>query len=125
MNFWSVSRSCQIAAEISIANLTALACVDDGVVRPVGEQGLKNREVEPMAAAIGAVRAEQRQAGERQVAHRIQELVAHELVGEAQAFGVDHTVLADRDGVLQRGAQRETGAPELLDVPHETKGTSA
>ena len=51
----------------------------------VGHQGGQHRVVELVAAAHGPVGAEQRRAGEREVADRVERLVAHELVGEAQA----------------------------------------
>ena len=38
---------------------------------------------------IGAVEALDRRAGERQVADRVEHLVAHELVGVAQALRID------------------------------------
>ena len=72
--------------------------IDDGVVGAAREQGLENREVHAMAAAIGAVGAEQRQAGEREVADRIEKLVADELVPIAQALGVHDAIVADGDG---------------------------
>ena len=40
----------------------------------------------------------------------------------AQAFRVDDAVVADRDGVVERGAEREAGLPEPLDVAHEAEG---
>ena len=64
-------------------------------------------------------------AGEGQVADRVEDLVTDELVGVAQALGVDHPVLADGDGVLERGAEREAGAPQLLHVAHEAEGAGA
>ena len=43
----------------------------------------------------------------------------------AQAFRIDDAVVADGDGVLERGAEREAGLPELLDVAHEAEGAGA
>ena len=50
---------------------------------------------------------QQRRTGQGQVADRVERLVAHELVGVAQALGVDDAVVAERDGVVERGAERE------------------
>ena len=47
----------------------------------------------------------ERRAGKRKIADGVEHLVADELVREAQAFGIDDCVLADRDRVLERGAE--------------------
>ena len=41
-----------------------------------------------------------------QVAHQVEDLVADELVGEAQVV-VEHDALADHDGVVERSAPRQ------------------
>jgi hypothetical protein len=51
--------------------------------------------------------------------------VAHELVGITQAFAIDDAVVADRDGVFQRGAEREPSCPQPLNVLHEAEGPGA
>ena len=86
---------------------------------------LSTSAVQPMAAATGTEGAEDGRAGKRQVADRVERLVAHELVGIAKAFAVDDAVVADGDGVLERGAERETGSPQPLHVLHEAEGAGA
>src|SRR5829696_6996730 len=116
------SRNRDAVADLGIAGLATGAALDDRIVRAVGEQGLEHREVEAMAAAEGPVGAKQRRAGERQIADGVEHLVADELVRIAQAFRVDDPVVADRDRVLERGAEREAGLPKALDVAHEAEG---
>ena len=45
--------------------------------------------------------------------------------GEAQALRVEDAVVADDQGVLERGAERVTRAPELRHVAHEAEGAGA
>ena len=75
-----------------------------------------------MAAAIGAVAAEDRHAGKGEIADGVEHLVADEFVGEAEAFRVDDAVFADNHGVIERGAEREAAGPELLDIGQEAEG---
>ena len=51
--------------------------------------------VEAMAAAIGAVKPEDRRAGEGEIANRIERLVPHELVSVTKAFRVQDAVVAN------------------------------
>ena len=62
----------------------------------------------PRSRGVGA---EDGRAGQSQVADRIERLVAHELVGVAQAFAIDDAVVADGDGVFKRGAERQASGP--------------
>ncbi len=78
-----------------------------------------------MTAPAGAVGAKHGSAGKGEIAHRIECLVAHELVGEAQALAVDDAVVADRHGVLEGGTQRKPSRPQPLDVLHEAEGAGA
>ena len=64
----------------------------------------------------------QRPAGEIQVADAVQHLVAHELVGKAQALLVQHLIVADHDRVLERAAERQAARPQLLDALGEAEG---
>jgi len=81
--------------------------------------------IELVAATDGLVGRQQRLAGQRQIADRIEHLVAHELVGKAQALRIEHAVFADHQRVVERGAEREARAPELGDVLHEAEGARA
>src|SRR5262245_17970667 len=71
----------------------------------IGEESFEREHVEAMAAAIGLVASEDRSAGETDVADRVERLVTHEFVGEPQALGVDHPILAEDHGVVERGAE--------------------
>src|SRR5262245_57553403 len=89
----------------------------------VGHQRGKNRVVELVATPNRAISAEDRHAGQRQIADGVERLVADELVRIAGAFRIQHTRIADHDRVFERGAERIAGAPELADIPHETERT--
>src|SRR5215470_6872949 len=66
-----------------------------------------------------------RHAREREVADRVEHLVAHELVGKARAFRVEDAVVADDQGVLERGSERIARIPQGRDVAHEAEGARA
>src|SRR5262245_43225480 len=105
-----------------MTNLAVTWGFDHGPSVSVGEHGLEHQRVQSMAAALRAIGAKDRRAGKCEVADRVERLVAHELVGEAQAFAIDDAVVADCDGVLKRGAKRKTGSPQPLNVLHEAEG---
>ena len=73
--------------------------------------------VELVAAAHRAVDAEQRRAGQRQIADGVERLVAGELVGEAQAFGIEQPLFVDDERVLERGAERVTARSKASPRP--------
>src|SRR4029078_5862046 len=52
----------------------------------------------------------------------VEGLVTYEFVGETEALGVDHPILAEDDGIVERGAEAEAARPELLDVAQEPEG---
>src|SRR3546814_7127497 len=60
-------------------------------------------------------------AGQIEVADRIQHLVAHELVVEAQAVLVEDGLAVDHDGVVQRAAAGEAHGAHLLDVLRQAR----
>src|SRR5262245_9559457 len=78
--------------------------------------------VETVAATDRAIGAENLIASESEIAHRVQHLVTHELVRVTQAFIVENAVVADGNGVVQRGTQGKPRLPKLLDIAHETEG---
>ena len=81
----------EAGAELGQAGLAAGAGrLDDGVVGAIGEQGGEDADIHAMAAAIGAVAALDRQAGQSQVADR-----------------ANYTILE------AAGARRETSRPEF------------
>ena len=71
-----------------------------------------------MAGAMRDEVADHRVADERQVADRVENLVADELVLEAQRV-VQHAGLAEDDRVLERAAERQAVLPQHLDVLQE------
>src|SRR5262249_29762459 len=56
---------------------------------------------------------------------RIERLVTGELIGKAQTVWIEQPALVDDQRVLERGAKRIAGVPELGDVAHEPEGTGA
>src|SRR5581483_12300061 len=89
----------QTVAELGMTNLAVTRRFDHGPGVGVVEQGLEHKRVQAMAAAARVERTEDGGARKREVADRIERLVAHELVVIAQAFPVDDPVVADGDGV--------------------------
>ena len=87
--------------------------------RGVGEQRLQRGMVQRVTAATRAEGAADRRAGEREIAHRVQHLVADEFVAEAQALGIENAVGRDGDGIFERGAEREARPPQPLDIADE------
>ena len=57
--------------------------------------------IELVTAAHRAVSAEQGSAGKRQIADRIQHLMANEFVGEPRALRVENTVVAHHERIFQ------------------------
>src|SRR5690606_25158525 len=77
-------------------------------------------------AAIGTEAADETTTGKGKVTNGIQHLMAHELVRIAQSFRIDHAlVLADHDGVFERGAESEARSPQPLDILDEAEGAGA
>ena len=64
-------------------------------------------------------------AGQVQVADRVEDLVAHELVGVAQAVVVEDAELVEDDGVVHRAAQAEVALAHVFQVAHEAEGARA
>ena len=64
--------------------------------------------------------ADDRMADEGEIAHDVQDLVAHELVLEPQ--GVQDARIADDDGVLERSAERQAALPQPLHFLQEAEG---
>jgi hypothetical protein len=75
-----------------------------------------------VAAATGPVGAKDRRTSKGEVANGIERLVAHELIRIAEAFAIDDAVVADGDGILERGAEGKARGPQALHVLHEAKG---
>src|SRR5437899_3568449 len=78
-----------------------------------------------MARAQAAEMADDRCAGEVEIAQRIEKLVADELVGIAQAALVKDGVAADDDGIVERAAARQTRRAHAVDLVQEAEGAGA
>src|SRR5277367_7021067 len=85
------------------------------------EQRLKRQGVELVTRAIGPIKTNNRRTRERQIADRVERLVAHELVGVAQPFGIEDGVAIDGDRILERGAEAVARLPQLLHFAEETE----
>jgi hypothetical protein len=55
----------------------------------------------------------------REIAAQVEHLVAHELVGPAQALRVHHLLVVEHDRVVERAAAREASVPERVDLAQE------
>src|SRR5439155_826924 len=64
-------------------------------------------------------------AEQREIPHRVENLVADELVRIAQPFGVEDVEIVDHDGVLQRAAAGEPGGVQPFDVALEPERAGA
>src|SRR3546814_3403211 len=78
-----------------------------------------------MARPVALEVADDRRADQVEVADRIEHLVAHEFVAEAQALGVEDLLAVHHDGVVQRAAAGEAHGAHLLDVLCEAEGAGA
>src|SRR6266436_3021888 len=91
----------------------------------IGHQGGEHRVVQLVAAAHRAKRSEQRQAGQREIADNIENLVTRTLVAVTQSLGVEQAGIVEHHRILERGAQRKSGAPEPCDIVHASKSPGA
>src|SRR5262249_10361909 len=97
----------------------AIASGDFGFA--LGTQQLADHgHVVPMAGRAPDDAPAQRPPEEREIAHDVENLVPHELVGEAQ-LAVDHTVLSDQDAVVEATAGRQARRRELREFLHEAE----
>ena len=78
------------------------------------------RRVQRVAAAVRDEMADHREADERQIADDVEDLVADELVLEAQRV-VQHAGLSEHDRVVERAAERQAALPQHLDFLQEAK----
>src|SRR3546814_17013928 len=73
--------------------------------RALGQQRAHKLVVESVAGLVALEGAADGVAGQVQVADRVEDLVAHELVAVAQAVVVEHTALVQDDRVIPRAPQ--------------------
>src|ERR1700694_123178 len=91
----------------------------------IGHQGRQHRVVQPVAAAHGAIGAEQRQTGEREIADNVENLVARTLVAVTQSLDVEQAGFIEHHRILKRRAKRKAGAPTPGDIVHASEGPGA
>ena len=88
----------------------------------VSEQRLQHRIVELVTAPHRTIAAEQRKAGQREIADHVEHLVAGALVGVAQPLDVEQAGLVEHHGVVEGCAEREASAPQPCHVIHAAEG---
>src|SRR5215470_705083 len=93
--------------------------------RRIGEERLEQLPIEVVAGAHAAEMAEDRAAGEVEIAQRIEQLVAHELVSIAEAALIEDGIAAHHHGILERAAARESRCAHPVDILKEAEGTGA
>src|SRR6266436_9506943 len=91
----------------------------------IGHQGREHRVVQLVAAAHRAKRAEQRQAGPREIADNVENLVARTLVAVTQSLGVEQAGIVEHHRILERGTERKASPPEPCDIVHASKSSGA
>src|SRR5438105_4177866 len=91
----------------------------------IGHQGREHRVVQPVAAAHRAIGAEQRQAGQREIADNVENLVARTLVAVTQSLGVEQAGIVEHHRILERRAKRKAGATEPCDIVKASKSSGA
>ncbi len=91
----------------------------------IGEQRAQQAVVERVAAAMRHEPAAQGGAGQGEVADRVQQLVAHELVRHAQAAGVQHAGLVHHHRIVEAAAEGEAGCLQLRDFAGQREGAGA
>ena len=75
-----------------------------------------------MAGLVAGEAAQDRRAREVEIADRVEHLVAHELVLEAQPSFVHHAVAVDHHGVVERTAARQAVPAQVVDFLQEAEG---
>src|SRR5512145_2371596 len=68
---------------------------------------------------------EERCAEHIEVADGVEQLVADELVREAQALAVQHALLVEHDRVVEPAAERESTALQVFHLMHEAERAGA
>ena len=66
--------------------------------------------------------AEDGRARERQIAQRVEDLVAYEFVWKTHQLGIDDAIAFDRQRVLQAGATAESGFEQRVELMHKAEG---
>src|SRR6516164_2760655 len=76
-----------------------------------------------MTRAHAAKSSDDRAASKVEIAERVEQLVANELVGIAQTARVQHTVAANHNDVIQRPTTTEACGPQTVHFVEKAKST--
>ena len=98
---------------------------DDLIARGIVHELRDEPLMQGVAPALHLHMTLNRHPEQREVAQQIEHFVAHELIGHAQAFGIQHTPFVEYDGVVQGPAPRQAGAPQGLHFMQEAEGPGA
>ncbi len=97
-------------------------CFDTFKSRAIGEQGLQDCNIQPVAAAMRAEEPDDPRPREREVTNGIEHFVADELIRIAQSFRIKDTIRLYRNRIFERRAESEAGLPESFDISQEAEG---
>src|SRR5690606_23479280 len=95
------------------------------IVGVAGKETGQYMRVKGMAALVRAETSPDGQATQRQIANRIEQLVADEFVLIAQAARIEDAILMHRDGIIEARAERIAGLAQDLGIADEAKGAGA
>jgi hypothetical protein len=90
--------------------------------RSVRQQGFNRLGVQAMARTYGAVKTENRRTGQVKIAQRVERLVPHELIGEAQAFRIGDLAFIKHHRIVHRAAPGEAVLQQHVEVAAEAEG---
>src|SRR5215468_208160 len=76
-----------------------------------------------MTRANAAESSDDRAAGEVEITEGVEQLMANELVGIAQAASVQNMIAADHDDVIERAATTESRCPQAIHFVEKAKST--
>src|SRR5208337_478754 len=96
----------------------------DLVARGIAQQLRDQPLVQGVTSTLGLHVPLNRHSKQRKIPEEIQDLVTHELIGHAKAFGIEHAPLIQNDGVVERPAARKASTPESLHFMQEAEGAS-
>ncbi|VAY89348.1 conserved hypothetical protein [mine drainage metagenome] len=98
---------------------------DDLVGRGIVEHRAQQRVVDGVAAAVGAVGANDGMADDVEIADGVEHLVLDELGVETQAFLVEDARLVHDDGVFHAAALGQAALAQRVHIAHEAEGAGA
>src|SRR5690348_10816248 len=88
----------------------------------IAQKATHQGDVHGVAGAVGNDVPDQRTAEHDQVTNQVQNLVAAELVREAQPLRIHHAGFGDDDGILKRASAHQAALAKHLDLINESEG---